>query len=135
MATATEGETEMRTRTKHVLLGIAVLAMLALACGGQSAGTAPTSTPKPRAECVPQVFEGTGTDVLELPFTLAGCTKARLDYVGKSNFIVWAHNVDNEEIELLANEIGTWSGTVKWDARAASLAIDASGRWKIEVMK
>ena len=123
------------SRGQAVVIGIIVLAMLTLACGGEAGGTSPTSTPKPRAVCEPQVFEGQGTDVLELPFTLAGCTKARFDYVGDSNFIVWAYDVDNEAIDLLVNEIDTWSGTVKWDARAASLEVDGTGRWKIEVMK
>ena len=125
----------MSKRTKHVLFGIAILAMLVLACGGQAGGTEATSTPKPRAECVPQVFEGQGTDVLELPFTLAGCTKVKMDYVGDSNFIVVPYDVDNERLMSLANEIGTWTGTVKWDARAASLEVDGTGRWKIAVMK
>lgn len=122
---------------KFGLVVLAVLTLAALACGssGQSGGTKATSTPKPRAQCVPQTFNGRGDSVVELPDTLAGCTKVKLTHTGKANFIVVPYDVNNERKMGLCNEIGAYEGTVKWDARAASLEVTADGAWTIAVQK
>ena len=68
-----------------------------------------------------------------LPASLAGCTKATLSHNGKSNFIIATFDVDNERLVGLANEIGAYEGTVKWNAKIASLEVKADGAWSIAV--
>ena len=116
---------------QYVLLAIAVFVLAALACGGSSPREAgPTAT---KAPCAAQTFNGTGDEVLELPDSVRGCTKATLTHMGKSNFIVTPYDADNDMRMLLVNEIGDYDGTVKWDQRATSLEIKADGAWSIRV--
>lgn len=121
---------------RYILAVVAVLVLAGIACGSsESSGTSPTRTPLPRAECVEQEFSGSGDSVVELPGNVAGCTKAHLTHSGSRNFIVVPYDANNERISSLANEIGPYNGSVKWDARAASLEVKADGAWTIAVQK
>ena len=119
-------------KTRHaILLAVAVLTLAALACGGSSSSpreAGPTST---RATCRAQTFSGRGDEVLELPDSVRGCTKAKIAHDGTANIIVWSYGTGNEQRELLVNDIGHYEGTVKWDQQASSLEIKADGAWSI----
>ena len=98
---------------------------------------------QPRAETapnLPQTLAGTGSSV-PTPFTLAaGLAKFEITHTGHSNFIVWLYAANGERIELLVNEIGSYSGStivgVTGKILQASpgihyLDIEADGNWSI----
>ena len=62
-----------------------------------------------------------------------GYTKVRMTHDGKSNFQVVPFDADNNRRMSLANEIGAYDGTAKWDKRADSLEVKADGAWEIIV--
>jgi len=83
--------------------------------------------------CTAQTFKGDGDTVVDIPDSVAGCTKAVLNHTGKGNFIVIPYDANNNRRSSLANEIGNYSGTVKWDGRARSLEVKADGAWSIAI--
>lgn len=114
---------------RRVLLVIAVLALAALACGGSGGGK--SSSP---AVCIERTYKGTGDDVVDVADNQEGCSKAKLTHNGQRNFIVRMYRGSTAGVTL-ANEIGPYEGTAKWDGRTTSLEIDADGAWTIAVMK
>ncbi|MFC2153814.1 hypothetical protein ACFLQ7_04210 [Actinomycetota bacterium] len=60
-----------------------------------------------------------------------------LDHDGKSNFIVWSLDASLANVDLLVNEIGSYSGTrpMQFDPseRPAYLEINADGSWSYEI--
>lgn len=72
---------------------------------------------------------GAGDDVVEAS-ALAGRT-VHLTHRGHSNFIIWAHDGNGDEVDLVANEIGDHDGVVILDPRTRWLRITADGHWSI----
>ncbi len=103
---------------------ISVLVLSSLACG--------TSSSVPKVECEPKTFTGKGDSVIDVG-QVGGCTKATLTHDGTRNFIVVPYDANNSRRSSLVNEIGKYSGTVKWDAKADTLEIKADGSWSISV--
>ncbi len=57
---------------------------------------------------------------------------------GESNFAVLLMNNKGQKLELLANEIGAWSGSkaVRVPARGVNwLSVDADGSWQVDISK
>jgi putative cell wall-binding protein len=81
----------------------------------------------------PEGKSGMGTAFYNLPpGARAGVVTLRHD--GRSNFVVWALDADNNKVALLANEIGSYPGTVSWGVNdyaesAVKLFIEADGGW------
>lgn len=74
-----------------------------------------------------RTVSGTGDDVVVWN---GGVSTALLTHDGASNFAVWGYVGDWPE--LLVNEIGDYSGTVRWPG-AGLYEIAADGRWSISV--
>ncbi len=62
-------------------------------------------------------------------------TVFKMSYSGESNFIVWLVNSSGEKKELLANEIGTFTGTkgVGLDKGDFVLEVQGEGSWSVTV--
>lgn len=73
---------------------------------------------------------GTGDEVL----SWTGATRTvDLTHVGSENFIVWAHDANGDWIDLVANEIGNYSGTVILPAGTRYVTVEADGDWSIRL--
>lgn len=99
----------------------------------------PPPPPVLPGEFAPFTLSGNGDSVPGL--TIPGDTRAILEisYSGPSNFAVVSHGPDDDYLDLLVNEIGTYSGRrpVNFDStegRVRYLEITASGPWTINVL-
>jgi hypothetical protein len=95
---------------------------------------APTTTSPPQ----PKVYDGVGTQVLQIetPDGPGEPAIITLTHNGSSNFAVWSLDADLEQLDLLVNTIGGYSGTrlINFaDESVAGLEIEADGAWHIEV--
>ena len=72
-----------------------------------------------------QSSTGTGDDVLVY---LGETTIADISHTGESNFAVWSFGDRND---LLVNEIGNYTGQVRWQAGPALIQVSADGAWTI----
>lgn len=81
----------------------------------------------------PVTVSGSGADVVEIPSNLAVClVEAR--HNGGSNFSIWSLDSNMENIDLLVNTIGTYSGTTTTGmGRGTSqyLEVEGDGEWTI----
>ncbi|MBA8847600.1 DUF4190 domain-containing protein [Microcella alkalica] len=68
---------------------------------------------------------GQGDDVLVY---LGDATIADLAHTGDSNFAVWSYGSSSD---LVVNEIGAYTGQVRWPAGTALVQISANGAWTI----
>jgi hypothetical protein len=57
-------------------------------------------------------------------------TIANIQHSGESNFAVWSYANGSD---LLVNEIGDYSGQVRWQSGPALIEISADGPWSIEL--
>jgi hypothetical protein len=96
------------------------------------ASAAPAAAP-PAAER-DQTFTGRGDKVVKL--TLSDRAHiAAISHSGGGNFIVTAVDASGEQLDLLANEIGKYSGVrpLDFEQTPAALKVETSGSWKIVV--
>ena len=78
-------------------------------------------------------ISGSGDDVIELPASGVPMI-IEITYSGNSNFIIWTLDSSGDQVDLLVNTIGSYSGTVtSWTdyEDTALLSITASGSWSI----
>ncbi|KQV26664.1 hypothetical protein [Yonghaparkia sp. Root332] len=68
---------------------------------------------------------GQGDDVLVY---FGDATVADLAHTGESNFAVWSYGASSD---LIVNEIGAYTGQVRWPAGTALVQISADGAWTI----
>ncbi len=68
---------------------------------------------------------GQGDDVLVY---LGDATIADLAHTGDSNFAVWSYGTSSD---LVVNEIGSYTGEVRWPAGTSLIEISANGAWTI----
>ena len=96
----------------------------------------PTAVPTPTPSPVTLTGEGKkATEVFELE---KGLWVVEFEHDGSSNFIVMLLDGDGDTVEYLANEIGSFEGSlaIKIDKSAAYLLdIDADGSWSIGFKK
>jgi hypothetical protein len=93
---------------------------------------------------LPQTLTGSGPDVA-IPIQLtSGVALFNMTHSGSSNFIVTLYADDGDYVDILANEIGAYSGeksvTVNGGLLNASpgihwVSIDADGDWSIKITK
>ena len=78
-------------------------------------------------------FTGSGDDVQSFTTYGSGIRIFSMRYTGSSNFIVWLENSDGDKLDLLANEIGSYSGKTseKMGPGKYYLDVQASGPWTI----
>lgn len=97
-----------------------------------------TTTTRPTTTTTLAPVEGSGDDFFE--FSVPGDQAAVLDIThdGSSNFAVLTYDADNERIDLLVNEIGSYRGRVPVnfliDEEVAFIEITASGSWSIQTI-
>lgn len=95
--------------------------------------------PKPPDCSSTDVSEGTlsgyGDDVIKISVVDSGLYIFTMTYSGKHNFIVWLKDSEGYTEELLANEIGAYSGrtSARLEPGVHVLDIQASGPWKIQI--
>lgn len=101
---------------------------------------APSNTPLPTANLTlppqPLVFSGSGATVLDIN-KWQGPAIAHMTYTRQSNFIVESFDADNNQIELLANTIGDYNGTVPADFENTDtkrISITAGGAWGLQIL-
>lgn len=85
---------------------------------------------------LPVTFTGSGPDVPAQFQSSGGRVDFTVQYQGESNFIVWLYDVTNKEtVDLLANEIGSWSGQKSRNLPNGwyLLDVEATGSWSIDV--
>jgi len=70
---------------------------------------------------------GTGDDVL---LYFGDATIADIAHSGESNFAIWSYG---NRSDLIVNEIGTYTGQVRWQAGSALIQISADGEWSIDL--
>jgi len=101
---------------------------------------APQPTPTPPTPPTPSYtydFSGQGTQVTPLMGLQAGLTTFDLTHNGTENFIVWLLDESGNELDLLANDIGSYTGSATFGVSTAGnyrLKIEyASGYWTAHV--
>jgi hypothetical protein len=97
---------------------------------------APEPAPEPEPEPEPtqqaQEFSGRGDKILQFD---SGPFVATITHRGNSNFAVWAINDQLDNVGLLVNQIGSYSGDVLGSSDAyGGLRIEADGRWTVSVV-
>lgn len=97
--------------------------------------TAPTTTTPPTTLPQPILLQGSGNAVQVLERPLEPGQVLTITHNGGGNFAIWAESDQGERLDLLVNEIGSYVGTVLFDAReaAALLNISAGGNWTVEI--
>ena len=82
----------------------------------------------------PPSYSGYGDSVVKVSANYCMAT-VKASYSGGSNFVIWSLNSDKEQVDLLVNTIGSYSGTTLMgvDDDVAYLKITASGSWHIEL--
>jgi len=99
----------------------------------------PVPPPPPTATPVPppagHTLSGQGQQATQTFQLVGGLAVFRMTHSGGSNFIVWLMNDRGEEVELLANEIGSFSGAVAVGVEAGNYLLDitADGPWTVRI--
>lgn len=97
----------------------------------------PTPTPSPPPE--PITLSGNGDDLVDLTdFNPEGIFGVEITGSGSGNFAVWNYDAQGDQIDLLVNEIGAYTGRHLLDIQdrqppTAGFEVTASGPWTIEV--
>ena len=119
-----------------------------IALGGAEAPVTPTptlspsptpttvATPSPTPTPVTQSFSGQGDQAISSIQLDGGLTIVTLTHTGSSNFIVWLRDSTGEDVDLLANEIGSYDGSMALGIEVAgnyALDITADGAWTVEI--
>ena len=104
--------------------------------------TEPSQSPSPAEEATtpePEAttYKGTGTKVVKIAKPEDGPVLATFTHDGGSNFAVWSLDSDLEQIDLLVNTIGRFSGTTlldRYDGEStARIEVEADGAWTIKL--
>lgn len=95
----------------------------------------PEPTPTPTQPPAPQVFSGSGDDVINIESV--GAAIVDIEHSGGSNFIVESFDSGGNQIDLLVNTIGNYTGRIELDflqgEATAMLQIQAGGSWSIKI--
>ena len=91
-----------------------------------------TSIPVPEAT----TYKGSGTKIVKITKPEDGPVLATFTHDGGSNFAVWSLDSNLEQIDLLVNTIGGFSGTTlldRYDGEStARVEVEADGAWTIK---
>lgn len=82
-------------------------------------------------------YRGEGDDVIRLPLTSTPSI-VKATHQGESNFIVWALSTSGKQVDLVANGIGDYKGTMAFNVNGTnkirSLSVTADGAWTLQVL-
>jgi hypothetical protein len=104
-----------------------------------AAAASPSATPVAPPIPADTVYSGSGDSVIPVakPDGADSLAAATITATGSSNFAVWSIDSNAQQIDLLVNTIGNYSGTVLMDEHAggqtASLQITADGAWTVTI--
>lgn len=89
----------------------------------------------PTSDKSPLVFSGSGDDVKSFTTTGAGLRIFSMQYTGPRNFIVWLKDGQGNDVDLLVNDIGSYTGKNAAEIKPGNYVLDisASGPWTIEI--
>lgn len=103
----------------------------------------PTPTPLPtftrpataRPTPTQSRFTGQGDRLERFSLERSGLVQFSLSHGGEQNFIVWLLDPGGEKLELLANEVGDYSGetAIRLEPGNYFLQIEADGQWLISL--
>jgi hypothetical protein len=130
-----------------------LLLVAALAAGCAGADTSPRATPAPIADAAsdaatqqptaaaeafaPIKLTGSGSRVPKFSIPQDAAAIATITEKGTSNFAVWTLASDGSQLELLVNDIGSYKGTVIFDAEtgthSVAFKVESNGTWTIVV--
>ncbi|MEU5867669.1 hypothetical protein ABZ815_41335 [Nonomuraea sp. NPDC047529] len=83
------------------------------------------------------VLRGEGDDVVRIPVT-SRPSVVKLTHQGESNFAVWTLTTSGKQVDLLANVIGDYKGTVAFNVsglhKIQSMSVNADGPWTLQVL-
>ena len=82
------------------------------------------------------VYLGSGDQIVDLKLTNKTLI-LKLTHQGSSNFAIWAKDKNEENIDLLVNEVGNYSGTTLVYPNRKTLKyleVKADGSWSAEVV-
>ncbi|MGO2774775.1 MAG: hypothetical protein ACTIB2_15365 [Brachybacterium tyrofermentans] len=98
----------------------------------------PEPTPEPEPEPEPQQidapsFTGSGSDVVMLDPLGEAVFYAEVTHDGTGNVALWSVDGNGQDIDLLVNEIGSYSGQVaiNFSGEPSALRVEADGDWTI----
>ena len=95
------------------------------------------ATTVPPAPAAPKdvVYQGRGDKVVRLKLDEDTAYIAAISHRGSSNFVVTSLTAEGDDIDLLVNEIGRYSGVrpLSFNDTPAALKVEADGTWKIVV--
>ena len=92
----------------------------------------------------PVIFRGIGDSATKVFTLTSGLATFEMHHSGSSNFAVWLYDTNGKAVDLLANEIGAYSGTALEGVHADSmdaapgtylLEVTADGAWEITVQQ
>jgi hypothetical protein len=94
----------------------------------------PSPEPPPLPDPLPtEEYSGTGAQVVTL--VARDPRIVTVDHTGAANFAVWAVDEQGQDLDLLVNEIGSYSGVHPLNfldgEEAAALRIEADGQWRV----
>jgi hypothetical protein len=113
-----------------------------------AAGTTPTAappttqpsattatTPPPQALPADRTYSGRGAKVVKLSLSADYVHIATITHQGSGNFAIWSVDAGGEDLDLIVNEIGKYSGVRPLDFSddPTALKIEANGSWRIVV--
>lgn len=101
----------------------------------------PTNTPRPSPTPTqppkPIVLTGKGDQVVDVE-KWDGAALARIKNTGGGNFVLWNYDADGNQIDLLVNTIGNYSGTIPIDfldvEHTARFQVKSNGSWEITLL-
>ncbi|MFI7132561.1 hypothetical protein ACIBQ1_43265 [Nonomuraea sp. NPDC050153] len=112
----------------------AVAALAALA--GAFLTSAP-ATANAQTTASTTTYSGEGDDVVSIPVASTPSI-VKATHQGESNFIVWALATSGKQVDLVANEVGDYKGTVAFNVSGAhkvrSFSVTADGSWTLQVL-
>lgn len=95
----------------------------------------PIATPPAPTAPEPIVFTGNGDVATEFFTTSRKLLRVTMEHSGSRNFAVWLLDQSGAKKELMANEIGAWSGEAYFGHPAGKYLLDitADGEWTITI--
>jgi hypothetical protein len=129
-------------RRRYLALTLSVIGLAAFTEGargdagrGGTATSTPTATQTSVPTAEPTKFSGNGSQATDRFTVRQPVVFVELQHSGEGYFGVWLLNAQGEQVDLLANTIGTYRGTVLRNLESGDyfFDIDADGRWSVSV--
>jgi hypothetical protein len=126
------------------IIALAVIFALSMACGStkkleekieskkQELEKQKEESTQPQSK---QTLSGTGTKTQKVTLS-KGAAIFNYTYKGQMNFIVWLKDSDAQEVSLIANEIGSSSGSKSVNIRESGtylIDVKSDGKWTLDI--